>query len=90
MKPGGKAWIYDFRSDMTEEGWDLVRERLDTMMRPVFDAVVLPQWEAALTEGQIRGLTAWYPFNQVDIGVMTVEMAGVPVPAVTRLVLQKE
>lgn len=89
LKPGGKAWIYDFRSDMPEEGWDLVRERLDPLMRPVFDGIVVAQWREALTEGQIQALVARSPFGQAEVGVKTVEVGGTPAPALTKVVLEK-
>jgi ubiquinone/menaquinone biosynthesis C-methylase UbiE len=89
LKPGGKAWIYDFRSDMTEEGWDLVRDRIDPVMRPLFDGVIVSPWRAALTEGQIRSLVAASPFVQAEVGVLTADIAGAPVPAITRVVLSK-
>lgn len=90
LKPGGKSWIYDLRSDMTEEGWDLVRERVDPLMRPLFDGVVVSPWRAAFTEGQIRSLVAASPFVQAEVGVLTVDIAGTPVPAITRVVLSKQ
>jgi SAM-dependent methyltransferase len=89
LKPGGKARLYDFRSDMTEEGWDLVRERIDPLMRPLFDGVVVASWRTAFTEGQIRSLVAASPFVQAEVGVLTVNIAGTPVPAITRVVLSK-
>ncbi len=90
LRSGGKAWIYDFRTDMTEEGWNLVRERVDPLKRPLFDGMVVNPWRAAFTEGEIRSLVAASAFVQAEVGVLTVDIAGTPVPAITRVVLSKQ
>jgi len=90
LKPGGKAWIYDLRREMPEEGWEQVRERIPLLERPLFEAAVLAQWRKAFTEGQIAALVAGSPFKQARTGALTVEIAGMKVPAVTKVALHKE
>lgn len=87
LRPGGRAWIYDWRREMPLEGWEMVRRGLPAPEGLVFDVVVISPMGAAPTEDLLRELVAGSPFQQSGIGPLTVDIAGMRVPAVTRLAL---
>lgn len=89
LKPGGSAWLYSLRREMPEEGWERVSERLTALMRPVFDVAVALPAERALTEGQINSLVGRTPFGTAEIGVLNADMAGMTVPALTKVTLHR-
>jgi len=89
LRPGGKAWIYDWRREMPEEGWEMVREAIPPLGRPLFEAAVMAPWKAAYPESLIRDLAGKSPFGGAEIKVLPVDIAGMVVPAIIRIALRK-
>ncbi len=89
LKPSGRAWLYELRKEMPEEGWEQARQKLPAVERPLFELGVLGPREEAYTEGEIAALVARSPFKQARIGVVTADLAGVKAPAITKVSLQK-
>jgi len=89
LKPGGRAWIYDVRREMTEEDWERIRLRVPALLRPVFELSTMGSWRSAFTEDQIRDVMASSPFLQAEIEPLVVEMVGVRFPGVTKITAKK-
>lgn len=89
LRPGGRAWVYDFRQETPEEEWERVPERVPLLTRPLFETGILASWRGAYNEGQIDLYVAGSPFKQGTLGVLEAEIAGMRVPALTKVTLQK-
>jgi len=89
LKPGGKAWIYDIRREMSEGDLELVRQKVPSLLRPFFELGMVGSWRASFTEGQIRDLVSSSPFSQAEIRPLVVAIMGVNVPGLTKILLQK-
>lgn len=89
LRPGGKAWIYDFRKETPEEAWNLVRQKLSIVMQQLFDSSIATYWRAAYDEAQMERYAAQSPFKQVSLEAIQADIAGVQVRALTRAAFQK-
>ncbi len=89
LRPGGKAWIYDFRKETPEEAWNLVRQKLSLVMQPLFDSSIMASWRSAYNEAQIDLYAADSPFKQATLEAIPAEIAGVQIRALTRATLQR-
>jgi SAM-dependent methyltransferase len=89
LRPGGKVLLYNLRREVPTEGWDRVREETPLLLRPVFDVTVAIPAERALTEGQISSLVTRTPFWRPETSALSADIAGVNLPAITKVTLQK-
>lgn len=89
LRPGGRAWIYDFRKETPEEAWDLVRQKIPVMAQPLFDMGIMAGWRAACNEAQIDLYLAGSPFEKGIIEGIPADIAGTQIRALTRISLQK-
>jgi ubiquinone/menaquinone biosynthesis C-methylase UbiE len=89
LRPGGKAWIYDFRRETPEEAWDLAREKLSLVMQQLFDSGIIASWRGAYNEAQIELYAAGSPFKEVTLEALSAEIVGVQVQALTKATFQR-
>ncbi|MGE5620577.1 MAG: class I SAM-dependent methyltransferase [Sphingomonadaceae bacterium] len=89
LRPGGKAWVYDFRRETPEEAWELAREQISLLAQPLFDMGIMAGWRAACNEAQIGLYTEGSPFKGGDIGAIAADIAGTQIRALTKVTLQK-
>ncbi len=89
LRPGGKAWIYDFRKETPREAWDLVRQRLPLLTQPLFDLGIMAAWGSACNEAQIDLYVSGSPFRQATREALPAEIAGAKIRALTKAALQK-
>lgn len=89
LRTGGKAWVYDLRREVPEESWDLVREGVSPLMRPLFDSTIMAGWSASYNEPKIDLLVAGSPFGQAKVEVLHAEIAGMSIRSISKVVLQK-
>ncbi len=89
LKPGGMAWLYDFRKETPEEAWNMVREKLPLLQRAIFDSVVMASWGSAYNDAQIDLYGAESPFKKVAIEPLAADMAGMQIRALTKATFQR-
>lgn len=89
LKRGGKAWIYDVRRETPEEAWEVARQGLPALLRPLFDTGIVGSWRSARSEGEIGEIVAKSPFKRAKMGAMEAEIGDVTLPALTRVALKK-
>ena len=89
LRPGGRAWVYDFRRETPQEAWDLVGQKLSLPMRQIFDSAVLAQWAKSYNEAQLGLYAADSPFKEVALQPIPAVLAGVQIQALTRATFQR-
>ncbi len=89
LRPGGKAWLYDFRQETPVEAWELIRERLPMINRAIFDTSIMAGWHAAYNDAQIRLYLEGSPFGEGQLDTEAAEIGGVQVRALTKATVQR-